>query len=331
MFSNGEQGGWIAVVAPKLMIYCGTFMFLLGLVGNILNVLVFSVWSDFQGKLSKFSRQHRSSQCPLYLFVASLNNLIVVVYSLLTRIMFDGYAFSISQRESLFFCKLRYFVLHTCDLISLSCICLATLDRFLITSRNARLRKLTKTRSQSVSLISAVVFVHLLHGVPLIIYFDASDEQRCSISSQFYSFYYFYVFQILLHSLIPVLFLSIFNFLTLQQIQLIGQINRISSRQRDKQLSRMLVLISSAIIVSSIPYCIEQFYSIISNDSSNNSSSFVFLYHVVSSLLFYVNPVTSFYIFFISSPNFRLQIRKIFRCKRRKPTVRISSKQKEQQ
>jgi len=82
----------------------------------------------------------------------------------------------------------------------------------------------------------------------------------------------------------------------------------------DKQSSRMILLMSITIVLSSIPYCIEQLYYLIVSDDSNEISSIVFLYHVIASILFYTNPVCSFYVYYISTPNFRRQVWKLIQC-----------------
>ena len=84
----------------------------------------------------------------------------------------------------------------------------------------------------------------------------------------------------------------------------------------DKQLSRMLLLMSVTIVLSSIPYSSESIYYLIFADKSQQQTSYVFLFHNLSSLLFYTNPVCSFYIYYISTPNFRVHVHKIILCKK---------------
>lgn len=283
-----------------------------GLIGNILNICVFTSWTCVRPNCQRYRRSNRTSNCSLYLLIASWANLLVIIYPLSTRILFDGYNYSLRREDGIVFCKVRYFVLHTCDLISLACVCLATFDRYLISSRKARLRTLNRTRSQAFILLLVIIVLIHVHNLPVAFYYDVSIQGQCTIPSSFFASYYLYVFQIMLHSVIPIIFLSIFGTLTLRQLRSIGHAHRRTTRCHDKQLARMLVLISIAIILSSIPYCIEQlYYDLILMEKSPPYSSHVFFYHVISSILFYTNPVTSFYIFCISSRNFRCQVRKL--------------------
>ncbi|CAF0927626.1 unnamed protein product [Adineta ricciae] len=297
--------------AHFLMIIAGIVMLIFGSIGNLLNIYVFTLWSRSQQ--STRDQHHNTNQAKnsaLYLLASSVSNLIIILYPLLTRIIFDGFGYSVSSYEVISLCKLRFFVLHTCDLLSLTCFCMATFDRYLITSRNVHLRNLSATKKRTIQIILLIFFLLCLHSIPLLIFFKISPTNDCDIDSNQYYYYYYYLFviQIFLHGILPIVFLSIFGTLTFQQL------NRLQIHSRlnvDKQLSRMLLLMSLAIILSSIPYCIEQIYYGMFSRDDQQRSALVFLLHVISSLLFYTNPVSSFYIYFVSTPHFRREVQKL--------------------
>jgi hypothetical protein len=304
-------------ISQQLMIHAGILMYVFGSIGNILNICVFTKWSISKKTSNKYSHVNRTSNSSLYLLISSISNLIVIIYPLFTRIMLDGYKYHIGESRIFIFCKLRYYILHTCDLISLTCICLATFDRYLLTSRKHRLRKLSTTRNQTKLIILVLICLVGLHNIPIMKYYDVSKSGYCTIVSIVYSHYYLYTFQIFLHGIIPISFLSVFGILTFKQLKVIcRRKNRYGTINSDKQISRMLLLISTAIILSSIPYCIEQSYYVLFNENNRQQTSYFFLYHVACSLLFYTHPVTSFYIYYISTPNFRIQIHNILFCRK---------------
>ena len=154
-----------------------------------------------------------------------------------------------------------------------------------------------------------IICINIIHSIPNGIYFDVSNNGQCIISSKIYLYYYLWIFQIILHSFIPIIFLTVLSLLTLKQLNKVKQIKR----NNDKQLSRMLLLISLAIVLSSIPYCIEHIYYVMISDYR---SSLINLFHVISSILFYINPVYSFYIYYVSTPNFRKEVHKLIICSR---------------
>ncbi len=295
------------------MKYAGIIMYVFGSIGNTLNICVFIIWSRSTKTSNKYSHFTRTSNSSLYLFASSISNLIVILYPLFTRIMLDGYDFHITENSVFFVCKLRYYILHTFDLISLTCICLATFDRYLITSREARLRKLSPTRKKTKFIILFIICLFGLHSIPILKYYGVSKTGYCMITSTIYSYYYLYTLQIFLHGIIPIIFLSIFGILTFKQLRIVSKRKNLHS---DKQLSHMLLLISLAIVLSSIPYCIEQSYYVLFNNNNRQQKSYFFLYHVASSILFYTNPVSSFYIYYISTRNFRIQVHRIIFCRR---------------
>jgi hypothetical protein len=159
-----------------------------------------------------------------------------------------------------------------------------------------------------------------VHSIPIIIYYDVSNIGQCAILSTIYLYYYLYVIQIFFHGLIPIIFLSIFGLLTFEQLKKIERRHRRRRRHggisSEKQLSRMLLLMSIAIILSSIPYCLEQFLNVLFIRDERLKSSYFYLFHVITHILYYTNPVSSFYVYYISTPNFRILVQKIILCRR---------------
>lgn len=304
-------------IAHLLMIIAGLIMLIFGSMGNLLNIYVFTRWSHSRQPL-KDHRQNTNqpNNSSLYLLASSICNLIVLLYPLVTRIIFDGFNYSVSSNQVIFLCKIRFFALHTFDLMSLTYFCMATFDRYLITSRNAYLRNLSTTKHHTIQIILLIFLLFCFHNIPLLIFFEVSSTGDCDVNSTQYSYYYLYATQIFLHGIFPIIFLSIFGTLTfhnLKQLQTHGR----SRLNVDKQLSRMLVLMSIGIIISSIPYCVEQLYYGMFTHGNQQQSGLVFLLHVISSILFYVNPVSSFYVYFISTPHLRHELQRLFCCSKR--------------
>lgn len=300
------------MIANNLMIILGIIACIFGLIGNCLNICVFSIWYHSRKNSKRCNNSNRTSNSSLYLLTSSLANIIIIIYPLLTRILFDGYQYRVTRTNVLILCKLRYYALHTFDLISLTCICMATFDRYLLSSRKVRLRQMSTTRQRTKLILLFILILIGSHSIPLIIYYDVSDNGECVIFSIRYSYYYLYVFQVSLHGIIPIIFLSIFGLLTFKQLKIIRKHNPSNHLNTDRQLAHMLLLISIGIILSSTPRCIERIYQVLSSDKNYEYSSKFFLYHVISSILYYTNSISSFYVFYISTPNFRNQVRNLF-------------------
>ncbi|CAF3080529.1 unnamed protein product [Rotaria sp. Silwood2] len=301
--------------ARKLMVIAGIIMYILGSIGNILNICAFAIWSRSRTTVAAYSALSKTNNSALYLLVSSISNLIVILYPLLTRIIFDGHNYLVSPNQVFILCKLRYFVLHIFDSISLTYVCMATFDQYLITSRDVHIRRMSTTRQKTKQIILGIFIVFSLHNIPIAVYYQVSNTGQCEITTSKYSYYYLYVCQILLHGVIPIIFLFIFGSLTLKHMKnLRSQTRAYGHSNYDKQLAHMLLLMSFAIIISSIPYCITQVYYAMFSGSNAQQSSLMFLLQIISLILFYTNPVSSFYVYFISTKKFRHQIQKLIRC-----------------
>jgi hypothetical protein len=316
----------IDIIAHKLIISLGIMVYIFGLIGNLLNICVFIVWYRRKNKQNNQNPNNndQKSNSPLYLLVSSCANFIEIVYPVLTRIIFDGFQNPKTENNQLITCKLRYYVLHTSDLISLTCICLATLDRYLISSREVRLRRLSLTQQRTKLVIVGLICLIGIHNIPIGFYYEVSEFGDCVISSPIYLYYYLCMIQIFLHGIFPICFLSIFGILTYKQLKIIQQTIHQRNFNSDKQLSRMLLLLCIAILISSVPYCIENLYSVITEDFTKPLSSYALLFYYISAILFFTNATLSFYIFFLSTPNFRKQLKKILQCKQNLVNIQVN-------
>ncbi|CAF1959083.1 unnamed protein product [Rotaria magnacalcarata] len=123
----------LKLIANQLMRIVGFLMIIFGTIGNVLNIFVFTKWSNpRRGVNENNNNNSRTNNSALYLLISSWGNLIVILFPLLTRIAFDGFGFLVTQNTVFVLCKLRYYALFTCDLLSLGCICMALVDRYLI-------------------------------------------------------------------------------------------------------------------------------------------------------------------------------------------------------
>ena len=195
---------YIEIVTPKLIISVCIIMYVFGIIGNMLNICVFTIWSFPRRRANENNINNRANNSSLYLLTSSCANFIQILYPLLTRIIYDGFQVEKTKETVYFTCKFRFYTLHTSDLISLTCVCLATLDRYLISSREVRLRRLSPTKKQTKFIILLIICLFVFHGIPMIYYYEISNVGTCVISSRIYFYYYLCVLQIFLHGIFPI-------------------------------------------------------------------------------------------------------------------------------
>ncbi|CAF3060017.1 unnamed protein product [Rotaria sp. Silwood2] len=305
----------IGDLTDKIIIILGINLYILGLIGNVLNICVFTIWSRSGKRANRNILINQTNNSPLYLLTSSCANLIQILCPLLINIIFDGFQYPKTTDNVLLICKLYYYVLHTSDLISLTCVCLATLDRYVISSREVRLRRLSTKRHTTKKIILSIICLFALHSIPIIIYYEVSQGGYCRISSRIYLYYYLGVFQIFFHGIFSICFLSIFARLIYKQLKMTQQINYRRNLNSDKQLSRMILLLCITILIASIPYSMENIYSAFFIDFTQKLSSYARVFNYTSIILFFTDEVLSFYVFFLSTPNFRQEVKNIIRCK----------------
>lgn len=303
------------IISHKLMIIIGILMYIFGFIGNLLNICVFIKWCRPRRTINEHNINNRTGNSSLYLLITSIANLILIIYPLLIRILVDGYQYLVNDDNEIILCKFRYYILQTSLLISLICTCLATFDRYLITSRSVYLRQLSTSRELTIKIILLIIIIICFHCIPMFIYYNKSNIGDCRITSLIYSNYYLYFVIVFCYGIFPICFLLIFGRLTYKQIQLLKTRNNNGHLNIDKQLSEMILFQCITLVFSYIPYCIQNIYFSKFVDKNLQPTSWILLFRIITIILFYFNPVLSFYIFFLSTPNFRHQIKKIFLLK----------------
>ncbi len=140
----------LTYISQQITIYSGFCLIVIGIIGNGINVLVFSS-----------VRSYRTTPCAFYFLMASIYNIIFIGINLSSRIAITGYGFDLS-RTSIVWCKMRLFIGFSFTLISLSCSCLATIDQYFVTSQSAYLRHFSniKWARRLVFVITIIWFLH---------------------------------------------------------------------------------------------------------------------------------------------------------------------------
>lgn len=122
MSSNNISNGLL--VAPvQLNIYLGCFLYVIGVIGSIGNMIIYR------------SRTFRDRACSVYLFWKSIVDLLYMNSVLLTRILQKGFRVSITTRYDAL-CKIRQFSSNYGNQLAFTFLALATLDRILLAHRS---------------------------------------------------------------------------------------------------------------------------------------------------------------------------------------------------
>jgi hypothetical protein len=118
----------LTYIGDQITVYTGSVLLLTGLIGNGMNILIFSSVRTYHKTPSTF-----------YYLIGSIINIIYILINLITRIVTASNGFVLT-RTSLIWCKSRAFFAGSLAPISFTCSCLATIDQFFLTSQKVHIR-----------------------------------------------------------------------------------------------------------------------------------------------------------------------------------------------
>ncbi|CAF0905014.1 unnamed protein product [Rotaria sordida] len=274
----------------QISIYFGIPILIGGVLGGILNIIVFLSLQTF-----------RESSCAFFLTIMSFVNIGQLITGLLSRIMISG--FNIDWTEtSLFYCKFRISCLQVCALTSYTCMCLAVIDQLLATSLQPHWQQYLNTK-KAYRLCAIVFVIWLLHSVPSLIWYNLSFSVRtgkvgCVITNPIFQQYYTYVYLLILAGVLPIIIDIIFGSIAYSNVRQIPyRTIPLIRRELDKQLTTMVLVQVVFKVFIIIPY-ISVLFILNTANLSNNSINVTQLNFVSFS---------PFYIYICVSKRFRQQ------------------------
>ncbi|CAF0976876.1 unnamed protein product [Didymodactylos carnosus] len=192
---------------------------------------------------------------------SSIVNLIIIFFSLLNRLLADGWAIDLSN-ESLGYCRFRYYIVYVTFHLSPYMNVLATIDRYCSSSKQAKCRRWS-TRKVAYYVVPSTVLLFLLLFLHILICFQieriSATTVLCKPNSGIYT--HFFGYYTLIIYCLSLFLLILFGILTLvnikrqhHRIMPVIMTNRLSTRQTDGQLLRMLLFQVITYIILVLPY-----------------------------------------------------------------------------
>ncbi|CAF3513097.1 unnamed protein product [Rotaria sp. Silwood1] len=240
----------LLTIAQQYTIYTTVIIFLMGFVGNLLNILIFTKLKIFQ-----------NNQCIFYLMVESIVDVNAVIYNFTLRLLTLIYGSDLSQYSTPW-CKFRTMMGQTYLLISLSTICFAAIDQFLSTSHLIHLRQLS-TLNLARCLVFASVCFSLVHSIGFGVFYTAKPSVDCVLSNPALVQYYSYFFYPMLCGLLPILISGSISLLAYRNVRrIVRRQLPIIRRRLDRQLTKFVLLRVVFLIIFLGPVVIYRIYVI---------------------------------------------------------------------
>ncbi|CAF0910294.1 unnamed protein product [Adineta ricciae] len=283
----------LTLIGEQLTAVVGSVFFVVGFIGNGINIFIFS------GTIVE-----RRNCCSFYLLTASIINTLYLCIILIPRIETATSGIDLT-RSSRIWCKVRPLFTGSLPPMSLTCACLSIIDQFISTSKNFRLRQYSNMKLAR-RIIIVFLIIWIIHGIIASIFYEITPT-RCTSSNAIYAVYTT-VYLIVVNGCIPILIISIFGWLTNRNIR---QTQVLANRQADRQLTKMILMQSIVVVISNMVYGVNNVYRLITTGVTKDINRQItenFVTTIVT-LISYFYSIGSFYIFFISSSQFRRKVK----------------------
>lgn len=301
----------------KINLYFGSFIFFIGSIGNILNIIVLS------------QRRLRSNTCVMIFIASSITGLITLLSGPTSRILSN---WDIDMSESIrWICKSHAFLVNTFRSVTFWLIMLATIDRWIVSSTNARFRYLSSKKNILRS-IFFIIFLSIIIHCPIIYCYEPNltktplkcfnKDKKCRLVSD--------LIFIIVTILIPLISIVVFGWMTILNVRLsqtrIEPITTVSiishpsqavehhrqrrRRQLDKTDNYLLTMLFIQVILFAcltLPLAIQRLYATLTMYAQKSKlhhriENFIYeatllLTYVVAGMQFYINTLSGGRIF----------------------------------
>ena len=289
----------LTTIGSRFTISVGSILFSLGFPGNLITIYLL--------------RLTRRTPVTFILIALSISNCISLIVGLLNRIIVAIVGIDPTLISPVW-CKLRVYIGQTSVLFCQTCVCLASINCFLLTSRQLRWRRcVSYSIARSSVLIAALIWS--IHGLfnPLLteLIIINGRSSTCSLTSSFALNYTGFFLRPMLIGVFPISILSIFGILTYRNLKKFHHRRRLEQQT----VCKMLLFQILAYVLGTLPYA--SFYAYQSITSVLHTKSFLerarenFVLEFIN-IIFYTPQASPFYVYYFSSNVFRKQVRNMF-------------------
>lgn len=232
-----------------LSVYAAFFVTIFGVMGNIINILLFTQLKAFQRNQSAF-----------YLTIAAMIDSCQLCLTSFFRATTTAFDFE-PTRTSLVWCKFRIYFIQMGTTTSASIVCFTAIDQYLSTSHYGLLRQMSNYKSAR-RLVFGLGIVAALFCIPTPI-FQEIRRSTCAIYNPSYNYYYSFVYFCIIIGVLPITIASSFSLLSYQNVRrIVRRQIPIIRRRLDRQLTAMILARVVFFVVTTLPFVIFRTYQI---------------------------------------------------------------------
>lgn len=221
------------------------FIFLIGgTIGGVLNILIFLTID-----------QYKRNPCSQYMLAGSIFDLLFLFIGLITRTFSQGFSMDFTLMNPIW-CKMRSSLLDIISNCTLTCVCLQSMDVFLITSRSATMRQRSNIKNARYLLIS-FVFVWICHEIPSFIYQNLifnNGIPSCTKTNVIYVSYHTYGATLIFSIFIPIIVISLFTYYIYRHLHSMVLREQYFLTVVGRQMTRMSLFQIGTVLLFQLPY-----------------------------------------------------------------------------
>ncbi|CAF0987920.1 unnamed protein product [Adineta steineri] len=297
--SSSSISDGILKFATQYSIYTGCITFSFGIIGNTLNLLVFTQLKLF-----------RTNRCAFYITIESIFNFIYQFFSISLTILTSIYGDDATGRSSIW-CKLRYIVAQTCALTTFYMICFTAVDQFFSTNHRLNLRQMCTLRLGRYFAFVCICFT-IIHSIALGSSYGIQPTFGCIISDHIWVQYSTYFFYPILFGFLPIVTASTFSMLAYRNVRhIVRRQLPIVRRKLDKQMTAMVLMRVIVFVCLATSYSVYRIYTTSFPISQSIPMAYAVgrLIQAIFLSISNINFAISFYLFIIFSSRFRRQVK----------------------
>ncbi|CAF3410579.1 unnamed protein product [Rotaria sp. Silwood2] len=253
----------------------------------------------------------------MYLAGASVGEQLTIIGLIVPQAM--GYATGQDFRGvSSSFCKISSFLYTGGGVFALVCLYLGAIHRYLQTCRSVTKRQ-WMTLKKARLLFYCAVLISIILGLPFGIFRSAIPSSKtCDCINATFAHFSFYFYAIV-GTVSPIVLWSSFGYLTWRNVRQtrLRQVLYRTSNDIAQQVTRMIVIQTTTIVVSILPGAALNLYAVLMQKDSLLNTPIEQFILTIAQILVYTDSCTAFYLYLIVSPTFRRSVKEMLRFRPR--------------
>ncbi|CAF1158331.1 unnamed protein product [Adineta ricciae] len=287
----------LASARSKFALYVSIPTCFISIISEFLSLLIFLSLKTF-----------RQNSCSFYLMFMALFNLIRMTCS--TSFIAISMAFSTNFTSVLLlYCQIRAFLVATCNLSALICLCLSVIDQYFATCFRPTWQRFSNIRIAHRMMV-IITLISSCHAILYLIYLNQlspTNPSVCISSNSIFSQYHVYGFFITYGNLFPLIAVT-FGLLAYRNARSLStRANLLVRRELDKQLTTMVLVEICVYVCTYTPYSIVNTVSSLNTNRDPILLAKLSLANAITLTISFLSNGNSFYTYICVSKRFRRQ------------------------